>query len=97
MNARSRRLILGSALALLAGCGGPEQAVPGASTGAPLGAPTESQPDPAIAVAQAIRANPAGTDSILVAHGLTRDGFDSLMYDVAADAQRARAYAEAMR
>jgi hypothetical protein len=66
------------------------------ASGAVAGAPTRSDVDPAVAVAQAIKANPAATDSILAAHGLTRDGLDSLMYDVAADARRARAYTEAM-
>jgi hypothetical protein len=93
MNARSRIVVWGAALALLAGCGGSEEVASGAAAGAPTGSAAE----PAVAVAQAIRANPAGADSILVAHGLTHDGFDSLMYDVAADAERARAYTEAMR
>ena len=93
MNARSRGLIGGAVLVLAAGCGGPGEA----PSGAAAGAPTQSEVDPAVAVAQAVRANPAAADSILAAHGLTRDGFDSLMYDVAADAQRAQAYAEAMR
>lgn len=48
-------------------------------------------------VARAIQANPAATDSILAAHRLTGAGFDSLMYDVAADSALARAYTEAMR
>lgn len=92
MNARSRSLIWGAALALMAGCGGSGEDAPGAAAGAS----TPSGVDPAVAVAQAIRANPTATDSILAAHGLSRGGFDTLMYDVAADAERARAYTEAM-
>ncbi len=53
--------------------------------------------DRAIAVAHAIRANPAATDSILAAHRLTRAGLDSLMYEVASDSAMARAYGEAVR
>lgn len=51
----------------------------------------------AVAVAQAVRAQPNAADSILAAHGLTRDEFDSLMYDIAADSALAGTYAEAIR
>lgn len=93
MSARSRGLIWGVALALGGGCGGAGEA----ASGDAAEARSPSNVDPAVTVAQAIRANATATDSILVAHGLTRDGFDSLMYDVAEDARRAQAYAEAMR
>jgi hypothetical protein len=53
--------------------------------------------DQAVALAQAIRAMPGAADSILAAHGLTRPGFDSLMYAIAADSAMARAYTEAIR
>jgi hypothetical protein len=52
--------------------------------------------DLAVVTAQAMQAKPTATDSILGAHGLTRAGFDSLMYDVAADPALARTYADAM-
>jgi len=53
--------------------------------------------DRAVAVARAIQAAPAATDSILAASGLTRAGFDSLLYAIAADSALARAYTEAIR
>jgi hypothetical protein len=60
-------------------------------------APVETAADRAVIVARAIRANPAAADSILAAHGLTRAGLDSLMYEIAADSALARAYTEATR
>jgi hypothetical protein len=90
MNARIRWSALGTALILVAACSRPrEQAVGAASTMTAV--------DRAVTLARAIQANPAATDSILAAQGLTRAGFDSLMYDVAADSALARAYTEAMR
>jgi hypothetical protein len=93
MNARTRWLALGAALILAAACSRPE----GNASGEPRGASTTTAVDRAVAVARAIQANPAAADSILAAHGLTRAGFDSLMYDVAADSALARAYTEAIR
>jgi hypothetical protein len=93
MNARIRWSALGTALILVAACsrpGGQTADAAGGSSAMPV-------VDRAVVVARAIQANPAATDSILGAHGLTRVGFDSLMYDVAADSALARAYTEAMR
>jgi 5,10-methylene-tetrahydrofolate dehydrogenase/methenyl tetrahydrofolate cyclohydrolase len=49
----------------------------------------------AAATAKAIEANPAATDSILTAAGYTRESFQQLMYDIAADSAKAAAYAAA--
>jgi hypothetical protein len=51
----------------------------------------------AATVARAIDASPASADSILSAHGLTREGLDSLMYAIAADSAKTAAYAAARR
>lgn len=51
----------------------------------------------AVTVARAIDAAPAQVDSILAAHGLTRDGLDSLMYAIAADSAKTAAYSAARR
>jgi len=51
----------------------------------------------AVTVARAVEANPAATDSILAAQGLTRAGLDSLMFAIAADSAKAAAYTAALR
>ena len=93
MNARIRRVAFSTALILAAACSRPR----GDAAGATGGASDMTAVDHAVAAAHAIQANPAATDSILAAHGLTRAGLDSLMYDVAADSALARAYTEAIR
>ncbi len=93
MNARIRALACGTALILAAACSRPGEE----AASAPSGVPALSAVDRAVATAQAIQAKPAAADSILAAHGLTRAGFDSLMYEVAADPALAQAYTEAMR
>jgi hypothetical protein len=94
MSTRFRRLSFGTALILAAAC---SRSGGEASAAADEGASAIALVDRAVAVALAIRTNPAAGDSILAAHGLTRAAFDSLMYDVAADSALARAYAEAIR
>jgi membrane-bound lytic murein transglycosylase B len=90
MSARIRRSAFGTALVLAAACSSPRgEAASEASATTAV--------DRAVAVAQAIEANPTAADSILAAHGLTRAGFDSLLYDIAADSALARAYTEAIR
>ena len=64
------------------------------STGAPAGA-TSDTVAAAAATAKAIEANPAGADSILKAAGYTRESFQQLMYDIAADSAKAARYAAA--
>jgi len=93
MNARTVRWAIGAVLILAAACGGPE----GEATGARGGASAMTAVDLAVMTAQAVQANPAVADSILVAHGLTRAGFDSLLYSLAADSALAREYSEAIR
>ncbi|MDP2957697.1 MAG: hypothetical protein Q8N53_14825 [Longimicrobiales bacterium] len=93
MNARIRTLACGTALILVAACGRPGQE----EASVPAGASATAAVDRAVATAQAIQAKPAAADSILAAYGLTRAGFDSLMYEVAADPEQAKAYTEAMR
>jgi len=90
MNARIRWLAFGTALILAAACSRPGGEAAG-------GASAMTAVDHAVAAAHAIQANPAATDSILAAHGLTRARFDSLMYEVAADSALARAYTEAIK
>lgn len=77
-----------------------------AATGCARG---EKQPDSAVVapaasadravtaavVANAIAANPTAADSILGAAGYTRDGFQSLMYEIAADSAMSASYAAA--
>jgi len=106
MNTRIRLVALGAALALAAACGPPKaDATPAGAAAAPAAEtvaatnPTAAPAlvDHAVALARAIRAMPGAADSILGAHGLTRPGFDSLMYAIAADSAMARAYTEAIR
>jgi len=94
MNAYLRRAACGAALVLAAACGNRGGGETAEATSAPS---VVAGVDLAVATAQAIQAKPTATDSILGAHGLTRAGFDSLMYDIAADPALARSYAEAMR
>ena len=93
MNARIPWLALAAAMVLGGGCGPQGEEAAEADENAPAMADVAR----AVATAQAIWGKPAAADSILAAHGLTRAGFDSLMYTVAADPALARAYAESMR
>jgi len=99
MNARIRGLALLAALTLAAACGRPE--APPAEAAEAMdtesGGVSLADLDRSVTVAQAIRATPGAADSILAAHGLTRPGFDSLMYAIAADSALARAYTESIR
>jgi hypothetical protein len=52
--------------------------------------------DRAVAVTQGIRAHRAAADSVLAAHHMTAEGFDSLMYVIAADSAKAAAYRKAI-
>lgn len=53
--------------------------------------------DRAVAVVKGIEANRASAESVLAAHQLTAEGFDSLMYIIAADSAKSAAYADAIR
>jgi len=99
MKARIRGLALLAALTMAAACGRPE-APPADSAGVVAtqsGGVALADLDRSVTVAKAIRATPGAADSILAAHGLTRPGFDSLMYAIAADSALARAYTESIR
>ena len=52
--------------------------------------------DRAVAVVKGIEANRAAAESVLAAHQLTADGFDSLMYVIASDSAKSAAYAKAV-
>ena len=51
----------------------------------------------ALTVAEGIQAAPASADSVLSANGLTRPGFDSLLYKIAADSTLSAQYAAGKR
>ena len=107
MNARIRGLALLAALTMAAACGRSE--APAAEAPDGLSAQASEAPSPerggvsladldrSVTVARAIRVTPGAADSILAAHGLTRPGFDSLLYAIAADSPLARAYTESIR
>lgn len=85
-----------AALVLMAGCTGGDTATDTASVSAtPSSASTGDRARDAAAVANAIKANPAAADSILKAAGYTRDSFQELMYDIAADSAMSATYAAA--
>ena len=62
---------------------------------APAADPSAERARTAAAVANAMAANPAAADSILTAAGYTRDSFQELMYDIAADSAMSAVYAAA--
>lgn len=96
---RTHLACLVAALAV-ASCGGSQRAAEDAGaqqaqeTAAP-GLPADVTL--AVDVARAIEANPAASDSILAARGLTRAGLDSLMVAIATDSTKAAAYSAALR
>lgn len=83
-------------IALLAtvACGGMKEEAPAAAadTATAEAAALPSDVALAIKVAKAIAANPAASDSILTANDLTPAGFDSLLYNIAADSTKSRLY-----
>ncbi len=88
----TRRIIL-STLALAA-CGGePRQEQP------PPSAAAQVAPEVTLAqtVAEGIQAAPSRADSVLQAHSITRAGFDSLLYKIAADSALSAQYAAGRR
>lgn len=87
-----KRLIILSAVALAA-CGGSESS----DTVEIAAAPVSPDVTLALTVADGIQAAPAMSDSILQANGLTRAGFDSLLYKIAADSTLSAQYAAGRR
>jgi len=66
-----------------------------ADKGETTSAPAPSRARTAALTANAIAANPAAADSILNAGGYTPDGFQNLMYEIAADSAMSAEYAGA--
>ena len=97
----NRMVVLGLAPFLIAGCGGGSEGTPAAQDSvaavtqkqAPLAADVQL----AATVARAIDAAPASADSIMTAHGLTREALDSLIYVIAGDSAKTAAYIAARR
>lgn len=50
----------------------------------------------AVAMARAIQERPGEVDAILAEHEMTREEFETLLYDIAADPAMSRLYAEQM-
>lgn len=102
----ARTVVLACATSLLAACGGSGGGAGGSGRAADQQQPATPATQPAAlpadvqlaaTVARAIDAAPAKADSILAAHGLTREGLDSLMYAIAADSAKTAAYSVARR
>ena len=74
------------ALVALAACGGEKAATADTTTAAP------SEVQRAAAVADAVRTAPTKTDSILMAHGVTADELEQMMYRIAADSAQSAEY-----
>jgi hypothetical protein len=94
-----RFLVLGVAAVLVVACRGEGGDATREDTAAPITEQAALDPDVQLAatVARAIDAAPASADSILSAHGLTRERLDSLMYAIAADSAKSAAYSAARR
>lgn len=88
------RVLCLCAVVLLAatGCARGEQQ---ADTAVVAATPVADRAVAAAATANAIEANPSAADSILGAAGYTRDSFQSLMYEIAADSAMSASYAAA--
>ena len=97
---RSLCLVAG-VLVAAAGCAGGERtgdSAAAAVTPTPASSASTQNTDrarTAAAVANAIAARPSAADSILTAAGMTRDTFQTLMYEIAADSAMSAAYAAA--
>ena len=97
---RSLCLVAG-VLVAVTGCAGGEKtgdSAAAAVTPTPASSASTQNADrarSAAAVANAIAARPSAADSILTAAGMTRDSFQTLMYEIAADSAMSAAYAAA--
>jgi hypothetical protein len=85
-----KRVFLLSAIALAA-CGGTENTDTVEVKAEP--AAVAAEVTLALTIADGIQASPAMADSILQANSLTRAGFDSLLYKIAADSTLSAQYA----
>lgn len=91
-------LWLGVALLLAAtGCARGGEQPDAAVAAAAATAATADRAVAAAALADAIAANPALADSILSSAGYTPDGFQKLMYEIAADSAMSASYTAARR
>lgn len=71
-----------------------------ASTPTPVPAPAPAALSPeakAAAIADAIAADPSKADAALAAQGLTAEAYEALLFDIAADASRTKAYLDARK
>lgn len=89
------RMTRGVSLFLLVAAIGCEKKPP--ESGEPASTGAGADVDRAVAVVKGIEANRSAAESVLAAHDLTADGFDSLMYVIAADSAKAAAYTDAIQ
>jgi hypothetical protein len=90
-----RPLCILAALLLATGCGGDEQPASDTTGDLTAEAATSARAVIAAGVADAMERAPNAADSILSAAGYTRESFERLMYEIAADSAEAAAYAAA--
>jgi hypothetical protein len=91
MTMRTLSIGLGIVLALSA-CARAEKPASATDAAPP---PATNRAQGAALIANAIAANPTAADSILKANGQTADGFQKLMYEIAADSVMSAEYARA--
>ena len=86
-----------AALALIAGvaCAREERRPDTSAATAAANTSATDRARAAATIANAMAANPAAADSILTANGHTRESFQRLMYDIAADSALSAVYAAA--
>jgi hypothetical protein len=72
-----------------------EPAVQGEPAPAPTDAPLPEQVQKAVGIAAELAAQPDEADEVLAKHGMTREGFESLMYEIAASSELSQAYNKA--
>jgi hypothetical protein len=89
------RTMNGIALAVLVAAMGCEKRAE--SSGEVVSTGAGSDVDRAVAVVKGIEANRTAAESVLAAHQLTADGFDSLMYVIASDSAKSAAYTAAIQ
>jgi hypothetical protein len=92
-----RRSLYAVALLGMLACGRGDQAADTSATMATdtAATPVDARAQTAAMLANAIEAKPAAADSILGAAGYTRDTYEALMYEIAADSASSAAYAAA--
>ena len=90
-------LWLVSLLSLVAlGCGGPTAEQPPATATDAEAAALPDKVETAVAIARELATDPGDAQAILDRHGLTEEGFDDLMYEIAADPELTAAYRDAL-